>query len=188
MPLPCMTRELRWRSDPRDAELAVDWRDDRSIGTGTQTELVAPSNQNQSAAPRTGRRSHQPPLPLTLLLFPTQLITHGNKVSSYTVVGRGMRSMEVNVYYACLTHIFSTACRAQVHSANPNFCTLLSLAPLVWNVGISIFHFRRAFSGCTALRRELLVSTSFSSGRKNVYRYYVHTFLLFLANEFLHRG
>jgi len=45
MPFPCMTRELRGRSDPRRGAAEL-----------------APSNQNQSAAPRTSRRSHQPPL------------------------------------------------------------------------------------------------------------------------------
>jgi hypothetical protein len=60
MPFPCMTRELRGRSDPRRGAAEL-----------------APSNQNQSAAPRTSRRSHQPPL--LLLLLPIQLITQGNK-------------------------------------------------------------------------------------------------------------
>ena len=59
MPFPCMTRELRGRSDPRRGAAEL-----------------APSNQNQSAAPRTSRRSHSL---RCLLLFPIQLITQGNK-------------------------------------------------------------------------------------------------------------
>ena len=107
MPFPCMTRELRGRSDPRRGAAEL-----------------APSNQNQSAAPRTSRRSHQPPL--LLLLFPIQLITQGNKYLGSTF----LNPTTTTILHSCTIHHRSFGIPALTHTSSFNSLKL-TLTPSI---------------------------------------------------------